>query len=59
MMCYKDMTFCTAKDCAKLDCLRNTRNKEFFRPDDFWKDKIAWSAFQSQCPDYRKENADK
>jgi len=59
MMCYKDMAFCTAKDCTKLDCLRNTRNKEFFRPDDFWKDKIAWSAFQSQCPDYRKENTDK
>lgn len=55
MMSYKDMTFCTAKDCAKMECLRNTRNKKFFCPSDFWKDKIAWSDFQNQgCPDYAK-----
>lgn len=54
MICYKDMTFCTAKDCAKLDCPRNTKGANF-KPDEFWKDKIAWANFKESCPEYRKE----
>lgn len=54
MICYRDMTFCTAKDCPKIDCPRNIRNKEFC-PDEFWKDKIAWASFQNHCADYQKE----
>lgn len=28
MFCYKDRSWCTAKDCANLKCDRNTRNKD-------------------------------
>lgn len=59
MLCYKDMTFCAAKDCTDMECRRNTRNEDFFHPDDFWKDKIAISDFQKRCPNYKKEHEQK
>ena len=56
MLCYRDMTFCDAKDCANLKCLRNTRNTEFFHPDDFWKEHVAmWVDYAKTCPNYKKE----
>lgn len=55
MLCYKDMTFCTAIDCVNLECKRNM-NREDFTPDSFWKDKIAQSDFRKICKQYYKEN---
>lgn len=54
-MCYRDMTFCTAKDCRNMKCRRNTRNTDFFHPDEFWKEHIAYSDFFKECPYYKKE----
>ena len=51
-MTYKDMTFCTAKNCGKLDCPRNV-NGANFKPEPT--DRISWSGF-STCPEYRKLN---
>lgn len=55
MICYKDITFCAAKDCKCLDCLRNTKREDFL-PDDFFKDKVAYSNFQKDCTRYEKES---
>lgn len=52
MNCYKDITFCTAKNCGKLDCPLNT-NRPDFQPEPT--DRISWSGF-STCPEYRKLN---
>lgn len=54
MICYKDMTFCNAKDCAKLDCPRNTRGSNF-KPDDWWKDKVCIGNLKDRCQQYEKE----
>ena len=53
-MTYKDMTFCTVKDCTKLDCHRNT-NGYNFTPDEFWKDKVAFCDFKDNCPEYKRQ----
>lgn len=57
-MTYKDTTFCTAKNCGKLDCPRNT-NRPDFNPQPT--DLIAWAGFEN-CPErrsinYKKEQA--
>ena len=58
MLCYKDITFCTAKDCDNLKCRRNMRRDDF-RPDDFFKDLIALKDFKTGCPKYKKAKAEK
>ena len=55
MLCYKDITWCNAKDCAKRDCFRNTRGTNF-DPDDYWKDKVAVACFKDWCKNYKKES---
>lgn len=55
MFCYKDRTWCTAKDCANLKCDRNTRNKEVFNPDEFWEKRIAYCDRVKDCKYYKKE----
>ena len=52
MNVYKDQSFCTAKNCGNMDCLRNVNRKDF---DPEPTDTIAWSGF-STCPEYRKLN---
>ena len=56
MMVYRDMTFCTAMDCANIQCERNTRNKDF-RPLD--SEPVAYADFRLQCMDYRKDGEQK
>lgn len=54
-MIYKNMTFCTAYDCAKLDCRRNTRGYNF-TPNEFWRNKVAFGPFRAEnCMDYVSE----
>ena len=54
MLCYKDMSFCSAKDCANKECPRNTRGFNF-TPDDWWKDRVAIMDFQRSCKEYSKD----
>lgn len=56
MICYRDMMFCNAKDCANLDCRRNTKNINL-PPDDFWADKICIGDIKDKCKNYRKEHS--
>lgn len=56
MLCYKDMSFCTAQDCTNLECSRNTRRGDF-NPDDFWSDKVCYGDFLSDCKNYTKEES--
>lgn len=56
MLCYKDMSFCTATDCGNLECIRNTRGSFYNPPDDFWKEHTCYADFQRTCKDYKKEN---
>lgn len=56
MLCYRDMTFCTAKDCTVKDCPRNIHGDNF-TPDEFWKNKVCYADFKSSCPKYMKELA--
>lgn len=49
-MTYKDMTFCTAKNCGKLDCHRNTLRSDF-QPDE--NAIISWIGNQN-CQNYVK-----
>ena len=54
MLCYKDMSFCSAKDCANKECPRNTRGYNY-TPDDWWKDRVAIMDFKASCKDYTKD----
>lgn len=56
MICYRDMMFCNAKDCANLDCRRNTKNINL-PPDDFWADKICIGDIKDKCKNYKKEQS--
>ena len=41
MFCYRDMTFCTAKDCVKFDddlCYRALTNQRINMAQTWWKD---------------------
>lgn len=49
-MTYKDMTFCTAKNCGKLDCHRNTLRSDFHPGENDW---ISWIGHQN-CQNYVK-----
>lgn len=55
-MIYKDMTFCTAKNCGKLDCPRNTNGPNFNPKSTDW---ISWIGFENcterRSIDYKKE----
>ena len=55
MLCYKDMVFCTAKDCANMECIRNTRGPHF-TPDEWWANKVAYADIKDGCHEYRKED---
>jgi hypothetical protein len=55
MLCYKDKTWCTARDCVNMKCDRNTRNKEVFNPDEFWEKRIAYCDYAKDCKYYKKE----
>ena len=55
MLCYRDMTFCTSKDCGNTECPRNTKGP-MFDPDEFWKDRVAMADFQKTCKEYKKED---
>lgn len=50
-MTYKDIAFCTAKDCRNLDCMRNT-NRPDFQPGDML---CSFINFKWKCKDYKKE----
>lgn len=54
-MTYKDMTFCTAKNCGKFDCPRNV-NGPNFKPKPI--DLISWIGF-ANCPNYQSINYQK
>lgn len=56
MICYKDMQFCNAKDCAVLTCPRNT-NGVYFNPDEFWKTKVCIGNIKDKCESYEKEQS--
>lgn len=49
MLCYKDMTFCTRRNCANTECIRNV-NRSDFKPDNM---SVAYSCFQS-CKDFKE-----
>jgi hypothetical protein len=50
-MTYKDMTFCTAKDCRNLDCHRNM-NRPDFQPGE---QLVAMCNFKWKCTEFKKE----
>ena len=52
MICYRDMTFCVTRNCANIQCERNTRNKGF-RP--LKGEFVAYADFRLKCNDYRKD----
>lgn len=54
MLCYKDMAFCDAMDCANKKCPRNTRGTNY-TPDDWWKDKVVIMDLQRSCKEYVKD----
>ena len=54
MLCYKDMAFCDATDCANKECNRNTRGYNY-TPDDWWKSRVAIAELQQDCKDYIKD----
>ena len=51
MICYKDRTFCTAKECTDLECRLNTKRPDF-QPGDML---VAYADFKKTCPDYKTE----
>lgn len=56
MLCYRDMTFCSAK-CATLDCRRNFTAKESAKARVWWGGMdapVAFADFKTGCPDYRE-----
>ena len=54
MLCYKDMTFCNAEDCAVTECGRNRKGSNF-TPDEFWKDKVCIGDIKQNCKEYKKK----
>lgn len=56
MLCYKDMMFCNAEDCAVTECRRNRRGSNF-TPDEFWKDKVCIGDIKQKCKEYKKEKS--
>lgn len=50
-MTYKDITFCTAKDCGNLECHRNT-NRPDFQPGD---QLVAMCNFKWKCVEFKKK----
>lgn len=59
MFCYKDRTWCTAKDCVNMECSRNTQNKKIFNPDEFWEKRIGYAAYVKNCKEYIKKTQNK
>jgi hypothetical protein len=53
-MSYKDMAFCTAKDCRNLDCIRNTARPDF-QPGDM---PYSLINFKWKCKEYKKEQGE-
>lgn len=53
MICYKDMTFCAAKDCRNLKCIRNTNRPEF-QPGDM---PVCYAGFKETCKKYKAEQS--
>lgn len=51
MICYKDRTFCTRRNCANTECHRNV-NRSDFEPGDM---PVAYSCFQS-CKDFKESH---
>lgn len=51
MLCYKDTTFCTRRNCANTECPRNL-NRSDFKPDDM---SVAYAGFQ-HCKDFKEKN---
>ena len=52
MLCYKDMTFCSATDCDNMECPRNTRGP-LFAPDEWWSQRVAYSNFKRNCKEFK------
>lgn len=53
MIVYKDMTFCSCKDCTNIGCKRNPNNINWMEiPDDMG---VAMSDFSVCCLEYKKE----
>lgn len=57
MICYRDMTFCSAK-CATTTCRRNFTEEEAQKARKWWGDSpdgppVAFSDFSDHCPDYK------
>ena len=51
-MTYKDMSFCPAKDCRNLECIRNTSRPDF-QPGDM---PVCYAGFNKNCKEFKKEN---
>lgn len=45
MICYKDMTFCSNKECVRVRCWRHRSKAE-----DAGDMPVAWSDFGADCP---------
>lgn len=54
-MTYKDIAFCTAKDCRNLECIRNT-NRPDFQPGDM---PVCYMNFKEGCKKFKKKEQGK
>ena len=54
MITYKDMTFCSCKECVNLDCKKNPNNINWKIIPDYMG--VAMSDFSTRCLKYKKEN---
>lgn len=57
MICYRDMTFCSAK-CATVTCRRNFTEEEAEKAKKWWGDHdfgppVAFSDFSANCPEFQ------
>jgi hypothetical protein len=62
MICYRDMTFCTAA-CRTATCPRKFTLKDRWEAKSWWGDApgeppVAFADMSQDCPDYRPKGAD-
>lgn len=56
MICYRDMTFCSAR-CGNLNCPRNFTDEIHVAAREWWGGDdvpIALADFSKDCPDYKE-----
>jgi len=58
MICFRDMTFCSA-ECATTDCARNWTPEQQEAARKWWRGNdapVAFADFSGDCPDYLEAN---